>query len=131
MLYKIYNEVYIMANIVKTASQTKVGQFNIQEAMGIAGSKIVTERLANPFVGNSNFVSGGLKFGIGLLSGSLMKGNGILGKIGKPVSTGLMVDSAEDIVIAIGNQFNIPYLRNNNGENNNVSEQSAEQAEVI
>lgn len=70
------------------------GKLSVGDALFVAGSKIITERILAPFIGNGTVVSGGIK----LVGAGLVRGFG--GNIGSIISTGMTVDGAEDIVTA-------------------------------
>ncbi|RLG11106.1 hypothetical protein DRN69_08200 [Candidatus Pacearchaeota archaeon] len=82
-----------MANPI---TSLKAGQLTLGDAVLIALSKNVTERVATPLIGNATLFSGAIKTGIAVLLNRM-----IGGKFGNIVSTGLMVDGTEDFVSAV------------------------------
>lgn len=71
----------------------KPGKLSLTDSFIIAGSKIATEKLLAPLVGNGSYMSGGVKiasaWGLKKLFG---------GKVSDYVGTGLTVDGTEDIM---------------------------------
>ena len=60
--------------------------------MGV--SKSTTENLLTPIIGNGTFMSGGLK----LIGGGFVQGQ--MGKMGKTIGAGLIIDGIDDLVSA-------------------------------
>lgn len=77
----------------------------------IGVSKVATEKLLEPIVGNSSLISGGVK----LVAGSMIASQKF-GKAGHIVGQGLQIDGVEDIALVIINQTNglFGLLNNNN-----------------
>lgn len=74
---------------------SKVGKLSYMDALLIAGTKIVSERLLANIVGNGSLVSGATKLvGAGLVQKFLPD------KAGSIVATALVVDGAEDVVLS-------------------------------
>lgn len=71
----------------------KAGGFNIMDAFLVAGSKIATEQILKPIVGNSNYMSGATKIALGYLVPKVYNN-----KITKTMATGLVIDGTEDIM---------------------------------
>lgn len=71
----------------------KVGQITITDALLIAGTKQIEERLLSGFVGNGTLFSGMIKGGLGIVMNSALGG-----KTGDIIGTAFIVDGAEDIV---------------------------------
>ena len=79
------------------AEEIKVGEFSIGEALGIAVSKQITERvLMMTPVGNSTYMSGALKLALAYGVGKYAPP---MGGIRNMVATGIAVDGAEDIAV--------------------------------
>jgi len=81
-----------MANPI---TSLKAGSLNLGDAVLIALSKNITERIATPMIGNATLFSGAVKTGIAVVLTQFIKG-----KIGNIIGTGLMVDGTEDFVSA-------------------------------
>jgi len=71
----------------------KAGELTIGDALLIAVSKNITERVSAPIIGNATLFSGAVKTGLGVLLTGW-----IGGKIGNIIGTGLVVDGAEDFI---------------------------------
>ena len=65
-------------------------------------SKVATENLLKPIVGDSSLISGGIK----LFGGSMIASTKQLGKIGSIVGQGMQIDGVEDIALVIINKTN-------------------------
>lgn len=78
----------------------KIGNFSIVDGFLITASKIGTEEVLSrvPFVGNGTYKSGLMKVG-GALLGSMTSKN----KYVQYLSTGLLLDGAEDILANVKN----------------------------
>lgn len=76
--------------------QEKKATSRIVDALGIAGVSIASSMLMNKIVGNNNFISGGSKMGVGLLSSGFGKG-----KATELIGAGFLVDGATDIMNAL------------------------------
>jgi hypothetical protein len=85
--------------------ESKAGELTLADAFLIAVSKQVTERVLAPIIGNGSLMSGGLKVGGALAINGLLKN-----KIGKIISTGLIVDGTEDVVTSFLGSGNISGL---------------------
>jgi len=72
--------------------EPKVEASGLVDMAMLGVSKIVTERLAAPIVGNATLKSGAVK----MVAGGLISGKG--GSVGKAISGGLLVDGIEDLV---------------------------------
>ena len=86
------------ANVSNSKSSTptpKVHASGVFDVLGIALSKQITERLATPVVGNGNLKSGVSKLVTGVL------GYDRAGKIGNIITGGLVIDGAEDVIVAL------------------------------
>lgn len=73
----------------------KVHATGVLDILGIALSKQLTERAATPLVGNGNFKSSAAK----LVTGTL--GYNRAGRIGNALAGGLVIDGAEDFIVAL------------------------------
>ena len=71
------------------------GKLTLMDALLIAGSKSVTERILAKFIGNGTLFSGGAKIISGIALNKLVSG-----KIGDIFGTAMLVDGTEDIVQA-------------------------------
>jgi len=78
-----------MPDLLKSRS----GKLTIMDALMIAGTKSITERLLSRVIGNGTLMSGAVKLG-----GAITLVSGVKGKIGDILGTALMVDGAEDII---------------------------------
>lgn len=76
----------------------KVGSFTFMDAVGVAASKMVVERLLSPVVGNASLQSGAIKMALGFAAGHVLP----KGKITNYLMTGLVVDAGEDLVMGSG-----------------------------
>ena len=85
----------------------KTGQLSIGDALAIAGTKIVTERLLATIVGNGSLVSGAVKLGGAMASKKLMSG-----KMGDILATAMTIDGSEDIVSSFFPTFSSGILGN-------------------
>lgn len=75
----------------------KVGDFSLGEAFAIGISKSLTEQVLAPFIGNGNYMSGGVKLAMAWgIPKFLLKNS-----LGKTIGTGLAVDGVEDMVNAL------------------------------
>lgn len=90
----------------------KIGEFSIVDGFLITASKIGTEEVLSrvPFVGNGTYKSGLMKVG-GALLGSMTSKN----KYVQYLSTGLLLDGAEDILANVKN-MGMQKTGNNSGE---------------
>ena len=74
--------------------ERKVGEFSVMDALLVAASKQVTERvIARTPIGNGTMASGITK-----LIGAFILTGLVKGKIGSIVGTGMMVDGGEDLI---------------------------------
>jgi len=80
---------------------TKAGQFSIVDGFIITASKIATEQLLSKvsFIGNGTYRSGTIKL-VGALAGSMFSKN----KYVNMISTGLLLDGTEDILVNLKNK---------------------------
>lgn len=79
----------------------QAGGFKIMDAFLIAGSKLATEQILKPFVGDANYMSGATKIALGYLVPKIYKN-----KITETMATGLVIDGTEDIMYKlIGGMF--------------------------
>jgi len=77
-----------------------IGPTNVS-TLAVAGiTKYAEERMLTPVIGNASYLSGGVKFGIGLVADSFMGDN----SIGRGVALGFGVDGVEDLLTATFNQ---------------------------
>ena len=74
----------------------KAGKLTITDALMIAGTKVLSERLLATVIGDASIMSGGIK----LLGAGLVRG-AVGGKMGDIFGTALVVDGAEDVVTAV------------------------------
>tara|TARA_Y100000310_G_C20541492_1_gene743528 strand:+ start:710 stop:1021 length:312 start_codon:yes stop_codon:yes gene_type:complete len=74
----------------------KGGNISLGDAVGIALTKSLEERILSRFIGNGTLFSGGAK-----ILGAVMSNKLIGGKFGDVLGTALMVDGAEDLVLAV------------------------------
>lgn len=95
----------------------KVGTITLLDGAMIGVSKIAFETGFSyvPYVGNGNFISGGVKTATALIVGSISKR-----KVAQIISTGILVDGMEDLALATKN-----YLVGKFGGSGQTSEVSA------
>lgn len=72
----------------------KVGEMDLPELFVAGITKQIEERALSPIIGNSNFMSGGLKL---LIASVIPKSN----KWYKSVAMGFGIDGVEDVVVSI------------------------------
>jgi hypothetical protein len=91
----------------------KVGDFTLMDGFLITASKIGTEEVLSrvPFVGNGTYKSGAIKV-IGAIVGSMASRN----KYVQYLSSGLLIDGAEDILSNLKNQSSLVNKASNQGE---------------
>lgn len=73
----------------------KIEAHGIVDVFAIGVSKQVTERISAPYIGNGTITSGLIK---GVVGG-IAYGKG--GRIGNIVASGLIIDAAEDVAVAL------------------------------
>lgn len=74
---------------------SQAGKLSQTDALMIAGTKILSERILAQFIGDGSLFSGGAK----MLGATLIK-KFVGGNAGTIISTAMTVDGAEDIVLA-------------------------------
>jgi len=92
---------------------SKVGDFSLMDGFLITASKIGTEEVLSrvPFVGNGTYRSGLIKV-IGAVAGSMASRN----KYVQFLSSGLLIDGAEDILTNLKGQSSLVNRASNQGE---------------
>ena len=99
---------------------SKTNMSNWTDGILIGVSKVATEKILRPLIGDSSLISGGIK----VVAGSMITGQKF-GKIGHIVGTGLQIDGVEDIALVIINRTNglFGLLGSNNTEEQSSSVQ--------
>lgn len=85
----------------------KAGKLSYMDALLIAGTKIVSERLLATVVGNGSLVSGATK-----MIGAGFVDKFVSNKYGSIITTALVVDGAEDVVLSFLPQISGGFLGN-------------------
>lgn len=80
-----------MSNIIGA----KAGKLSQVDALMIAGTKVLSERILGRFIGNGTLISGGVKM-LGAVGVNKLVG----GKVSDILATALTVDGAEDIMLS-------------------------------
>lgn len=95
MLYFIYfqNIERFMATINNVVNKNIGLGLSPKDLLILAGAKIGSEKLTKPYLGNSNFKSGGLKLGVAIGAALLTKNKYI-----RLIAVGVGLDGAEDLV---------------------------------
>ena len=71
----------------------KADTSNLVNWLAIAGFKVIEEKILAPFVGNSDFKSGGIKIGLSILTKKIVPNNKWLNYM----ALALFIDGVEDI----------------------------------
>ncbi len=100
---------------------SKTNMSNWTDGILVGISKVATENLLKPIIGDSTLLSGGVK----LVAGSMITSTSGLGKVGKIVGQGMQIDGVEDIALVIVNKTNglfglIPSAKTTNNTNQTV-----------
>lgn len=75
--------------------EKRVGSISLMDALLIAATKQVEERMLTRLIGNGTLFSGAVKSVLGIVLNGAVKG-----KVGDIVGTAFIVDGAEDVVTA-------------------------------
>jgi hypothetical protein len=81
-------------------------------------SKVATEKMLNPIIGNSNIISGVVK----TFAGSMLASTKSLGKAGSIIGQGFQIDGIEDLALVLINQTNGLFGLLNSNNNTSTAE---------